>query len=75
MMTTVSEVEVAPTMNPGALSGVRFLVTKRIEDLDATAASLDDELAAVATASAGAPHRAARGRRTLGRAAERAAGG
>src|SRR5580658_4790440 len=49
MMTTVSEVEVAATMNPGALSGVRFLVTKRIEDLDATAASLDDELAAVAT--------------------------
>jgi two-component system sensor histidine kinase DegS len=48
MMTTVSEVEVAPTMNPSALSGVRFLVTKRIEDLDATAASLDDELAAVA---------------------------
>src|ERR1039458_8570216 len=48
MMTMVSEVEAAPTMNPSALSGVRFLVTKRIEDLDATAASLDDELAAVA---------------------------
>ena len=48
MMTTVSEVEAAPTMNPSALSGVRFLVTKRIEDLDATAAALDDELSAVA---------------------------
>ena len=35
-------------MNPSALSGVRFLVTKRIEDLDATAAALDDELASVA---------------------------
>src|SRR6202163_829884 len=48
MMTMVSEVEAAPTMNPSALSGVRFLVTKRIEDLDATAAALDDELSAVA---------------------------
>src|ERR1700684_2361837 len=48
MMTVVSEVEAAPTMNPSALSGVRFLVTKRIEDLDATASALDDELSAVA---------------------------
>ena len=48
MMTMVSEVEAAPTMNPSALSGVRFLVTKRIEDLDATASALDDELSAVA---------------------------
>src|SRR5579864_5087949 len=48
MMTMVSEVETAPTMNPSALSGVRFLVTKRIEDLDATAAALDDELSGVA---------------------------
>ena len=45
----VSEVEAAPTMNPSALSGVRFLVTKRIEELDASATALDDELAAVAT--------------------------
>src|SRR5579863_8082025 len=48
MMPMVSDVEAAPTMNPSALSGVRFLVTKRIEDLDATAAALDDELSAVA---------------------------
>src|ERR1700680_1679612 len=46
MMTMVREVAAHPTMNPSALSGVRFLVTKRIEDLDATAASLDDELSA-----------------------------
>ena len=48
MMKLVSEVETAPTMNPSALSGVRFLVTKRIEELDASASALDDELAAVA---------------------------
>src|ERR1700730_12754723 len=48
MITMGGEVEPAPTMNPSALSGVRFLVTKRIEDLDATAAALDDELSAVA---------------------------
>jgi two-component system sensor histidine kinase DegS len=47
MMNVVSDVEAAPTMNPSALSGVRFLVTKRIEDLDATAAALDEEIAAV----------------------------
>ena len=46
MMKLVSEVEAAPTMNPSALSGVRFLVTKRIEELDASASALDDELAA-----------------------------
>jgi two-component system, NarL family, sensor histidine kinase DegS len=49
MMKLVSEVEAAPTMNPSALSGVRFLVTKRIEELDTAASALDDELAAVAT--------------------------
>src|SRR6202050_2544039 len=48
MMKLVSEVETAPTMNPSALSGVRFLVTKRIEELDASASALDDELAEVA---------------------------
>ena len=47
-MKLVSEVETAPTMNPSALSGVRFLVTKRIEELDASAIELDEELAAVA---------------------------
>ena len=45
----VSEVEAVPTMNPSALTGVRFLVTKRIEELDSSASALDDELAAVAT--------------------------
>jgi two-component system sensor histidine kinase DegS len=49
MMKLVSEVEAVPTMNPSALSGVRFLVTKRIEELDSSASALDDELAAVAT--------------------------
>jgi two-component system sensor histidine kinase DegS len=49
MMQQLSGVEAAPTMNPSALSGVRFLVTKRIEELDASASALDDELAAVAT--------------------------
>jgi two-component system, NarL family, sensor histidine kinase DegS len=48
MMKLVSDVETAPTMNPSALSGVRFLVTKRIEELDTSASALDDELAAVA---------------------------
>jgi len=48
-MTAVSDVETAPTMNPSALSGVRFLVTKRIEELDTSATALDEELAAVAT--------------------------
>ncbi len=49
MMNVVSDVEAAPTMNPSALSGVRFLVTKRIEELDASATALDEELAGVAT--------------------------
>ena len=74
MMTVVSDVETAPTMNPSALSGVRFLVTKRIEELDNSATALDEELAAVATRLLGASKRAERGRGELGGAAQRAPG-
>jgi two-component system, NarL family, sensor histidine kinase DegS len=35
----------APTVNPSALSGVRFLLTQRIEDLESAAARLDARLA------------------------------
>jgi two-component system, NarL family, sensor histidine kinase DegS len=35
----------AAAVNPSALSGVRFLLTQRIEDLDATSARLDARLA------------------------------
>ena len=38
----------APGVNPSALSGVRFLLTQRIEDLEAGAARLDTRLAETA---------------------------
>lgn len=37
--------EDAPPVNPSALSGVRFLLTRRVEDLEAGAARLDTRLA------------------------------
>lgn len=40
----------ASAVNPSALSGVRFLLTQRIEDLDTSAASLDTRLADAADA-------------------------
>jgi two-component system, NarL family, sensor histidine kinase DegS len=40
----------APAVNPSALSGVRFLLTQRIEDLEQTAARLDGRLADTADA-------------------------
>jgi two-component system sensor histidine kinase DegS len=40
----------APTVNPSALSGVRFLLTQRIEDLESAAARLDARLADTADA-------------------------
>ena len=68
----VSEVEAAPTMNPSALSGVRFLVTKRIEDLDADRSGARRRALGGGASAAGASDGAARGRGTVGRTAERA---
>jgi len=44
MMGSVTEVESPPAVNPSALSGVRFLVSKRIEELEAAAADIEAEL-------------------------------
>jgi two-component system sensor histidine kinase DegS len=41
--------EVAPVINPSALSGIRFLITQRIEDLDALATRLEARLADAST--------------------------
>jgi two-component system sensor histidine kinase DegS len=40
-MGSVAELETAVAVNPSALAGVRFLVSKRIEDLDAIAAEVE----------------------------------
>jgi two-component system sensor histidine kinase DegS len=40
----------APAVNPSALSGVRFMLTQRIEDLEAASARLDTRLADTAEA-------------------------
>ena len=44
-MMTTSMAGQSTTVNPSALSGVRFLVTKRIEDLDAAGARLEGRMA------------------------------
>src|SRR5437016_12273987 len=44
MMGSVTEVVSPPAVNPSALSGVRFLVSKRIEELEAAAADIEAEL-------------------------------
>jgi len=41
----VTPAEDVPAVNPSALSGVRFLLTKRIEDLEASSVRLDSRLA------------------------------
>jgi two-component system, NarL family, sensor histidine kinase DegS len=47
----------APAVNPSALSGVRFLLTQRIEDLEQAAARLDARLADTADAREELQHR------------------
>jgi two-component system sensor histidine kinase DegS len=47
----------APAVNPSALSGVRFLLTQRIEDLEQAAARLDARLADTADAREELRHR------------------
>jgi two-component system sensor histidine kinase DegS len=44
----MSAAEGVPAVNPSALSGVRFLITQRIEDLEAASARLDARLAETA---------------------------
>jgi two-component system sensor histidine kinase DegS len=44
MMGHVAEVETAAAVNPSALAGVRFLVSRRIEELEALAAEIDADL-------------------------------
>ena len=49
MMGAVTEAESPAAVNPSALSGVRFLVSKRIEELDAAAGEIEAELLQTAT--------------------------